>query len=641
MLGDSSSVKKCVPIFTCSNLSDKAVDFKSLLLHLKCFDSVTGGMLAEQLIKISQTKIQRCDSQRVHSILESIYGSESIQALSLDFISKFIYVKTKNIFVNAEQVIKRLDYALEPYYYSFEKLNYSENTWKLFQQYGASEAISSWQLYDILHSLYYEREQDKKSKDIILIIKIIDSLAESQDQLGVKDYYLLGEDNLLHLSTECVLNDSQTTGCYEVKKAGETYFIVNSNISRKVALEFGAKSLKYTMLGNAWGFCEYVGQYEDLTTRLKSILKDYESSFDVFKELVQNADDAEANTIRVLIDYTSFPDKSLLEPSMKHWQGPALYFYNDAQFTEQDFPNIMKIFGETKIKNNLKIGKFGLGFNTVYHLTDLPSFVSGRYIHMLDPHRKFLVDEHSNPGIQVDFVNNNESIKQYHDQFIVFNSKLFKCNILKPQPYEGTLFRLPFRPKSVSSDISTKIYDNSRIEELRSRILEGAESCIRFLQHITCIEIYEKRNESNEVLLLTVSKSVAKNPFPKYGTFISKNSKHFDAIVSNSPVNPVSLNNSITISSECSGRKQSETFIVSCSTGTCECRDFIREISDYTPVCSVALPISALEPSTVNRDRHTMYCFLPLPVTSPYPMYIHGYFALDQSRRGIACTEDG
>ena len=35
-------------------------------------------------------------------------------------------------------------------------------------------------------------------------------------------------------------------------------------------------------------------------------------------------------------------------------------------------------------------GKFGLGFNAVYHFTDLPSFVSGEYLVYFDPHTTFL-----------------------------------------------------------------------------------------------------------------------------------------------------------------------------------------------------------------------------------------------------------
>ena len=41
-------------------------------------------------------------------------------------------------------------------------------------------------------------------------------------------------------------------------------------------------------------------------------------------------------------------------------------------------------------RSRLQTGKFGLGFNAVYHFTDLPSFVSGEYLVCFDPHAKFL-----------------------------------------------------------------------------------------------------------------------------------------------------------------------------------------------------------------------------------------------------------
>jgi sacsin len=36
-------------------------------------------------------------------------------------------------------------------------------------------------------------------------------------------------------------------------------------------------------------------------------------------------------------------------------------------------------------ESQAKIGRFGIGFNAVYHWTDLPSFVSTNFLVMLDP----------------------------------------------------------------------------------------------------------------------------------------------------------------------------------------------------------------------------------------------------------------
>ena len=57
-------------------------------------------------------------------------------------------------------------------------------------------------------------------------------------------------------------------------------------------------------------------------------------------------------------------------------QGPALLAYNDAVFTRRDFDHIQKIGISGKIRTAAKTGRFGLGFNAVYNVTDWPCFVT-------------------------------------------------------------------------------------------------------------------------------------------------------------------------------------------------------------------------------------------------------------------------
>jgi HSP90 family molecular chaperone len=52
-------------------------------------------------------------------------------------------------------------------------------------------------------------------------------------------------------------------------------------------------------------------------------------------------------------------------------------FYNNKKFTSEDLVNITKVSGATKEADTTKIGKFGLGFCSVYNLTEVPSFVTG------------------------------------------------------------------------------------------------------------------------------------------------------------------------------------------------------------------------------------------------------------------------
>lgn len=52
----------------------------------------------------------------------------------------------------------------------------------------------------------------------------------------------------------------------------------------------------------------------------------------------------------------------------------------------QDFDSISRIGDSGKREEAGKTGRFGIGFNSCYHLTDLPCFVSGAHLVMFDPH---------------------------------------------------------------------------------------------------------------------------------------------------------------------------------------------------------------------------------------------------------------
>ena len=89
---------------------------------------------------------------------------------------------------------------------------------------------------------------------------------------------------------------------------------------------------------------------------------------------------------------------------MKTWQGPALFCFNDATFKPQDFKNICSTGSNTKLASASAIGRFGLGFNAVYHFTDVPSFVSGEHVVFFDPHAESLPGATpANPGLKIRF----------------------------------------------------------------------------------------------------------------------------------------------------------------------------------------------------------------------------------------------
>lgn len=51
--------------------------------------------------------------------------------------------------------------------------------------------------------------------------------------------------------------------------------------------------------------------------------------------------------------------------------GTALYVYNDAVFTAEDWNGIQEIARSRKRDDPLTVGRFGIGFNSVYHISGI------------------------------------------------------------------------------------------------------------------------------------------------------------------------------------------------------------------------------------------------------------------------------
>ena len=95
----------------------------------------------------------------------------------------------------------------------------------------------------------------------------------------------------------------------------------------------------------------------------------YYVSYD--QELIQNADDAQAMKVGFLIDWRYHPTHDVMFDNFEKYQGPALYAWNDAVFKKNDWYSLGKISQSSKEKDVLKVGRFGLGFQSVFHITGL------------------------------------------------------------------------------------------------------------------------------------------------------------------------------------------------------------------------------------------------------------------------------
>ena len=87
--------------------------------------------------------------------------------------------------------------------------------------------------------------------------------------------------------------------------------------------------------------------------------------------MIQNADDAGATVVQFYVDCRQHGSQGLVKPELAAYQGPALISANDAMFSEQDWEGIQSLQQSIKADDPFKVGRFGIGFNSVYHLTGM------------------------------------------------------------------------------------------------------------------------------------------------------------------------------------------------------------------------------------------------------------------------------
>eukprot|EP00897_Mesotaenium_endlicherianum_P007203 jgi/Mesen1/6510/ME000332S05518 len=245
---------------------------------------------------------------------------------------------------------------------------------------------------------------------------------------------------------------------------------------------------------------EAFGQHEALTTRLKHIVEMYADGPGILSELVQNADDAGASRVSFLLDRCQHGTSSVLSRRMEAWQGPALYCFNDAEFSPRDLHAISRIGQDSKLERPSAIGRFDLGFNSVYHFTDVPAFVSGQTIVILDPHARHLpAATPSHPGLKIGFVGRG-LVERFPDQFRPY--QLFGCDLQRPFP--GTLFRFPFRTAATAgaSEIKPEAYLPAGMTELIASFQPIAEEALLFLRNIGKISVYTRDELGQDLQLL-------------------------------------------------------------------------------------------------------------------------------------------
>ena len=239
----------------------------------------------------------------------------------------------------------------------------------------------------------------------------------------------------------------------------------------------------------------------------------------VIKELIQNADDAGASELVVALDERNGEG---LPPECRGEYGPllepALLIRNDARFRvvgevsardQDDFTAICEVAGGHKRFNPTAAGRFGIGFNSVYFLTDTPVLFSRREVHVFDLRRlmfsedgwRFSLDDF--PAV-ASGAGPIKTVLEWVLPKAILGEDSFQELAADGQDYPHTIFRLPLRQTLSTGTVEHRgpVFPSAsfpneadRYELLREMCEEASRSLLflKSLRRVTFGGIIEKR----------------------------------------------------------------------------------------------------------------------------------------------------
>ena len=547
-----------------------------------------------------------CLEKMVHLIYQYLSKQTAVSSL-FQTLPPWVYIKGK--FVSPKMVAIEGNSSfledLAPYVFVLPE-SLSSQYQDLFTQCGVEKSLTCRQICSILEMMHSSGGSEvSPERAWHIVVSILNWLTSNGEEMAQLD-----EGEALYVPIECDSKGPRLEHFTKVtysdneflrnilSAAGEEtphVFLHHRVTSLAHCLHLSPLSDHMSITGDAF---EDAGQHEPRIVRLKNILKEYTDGLTIVKEMLQNADDAGATELNICYDGRTHTTehKSLFFPNMVDSHGPALVIHNNSTFTDDDFRNITKLAGATKEGASLKIGKFGVGFCSVYHITDVPSFISRDYLHIFDPTLKYLkgaVKDITKPGKKLNLshpiLRSSKQLQPYQGLF-GFNSQ---------QSFNGTMFRLPFR--TFPSEISSTMYNKHTIDEMVSDLKRCSSELILFLRHVTKI---------------TFCSIEADNSTPCIHVEIQKSSQQLGG------------SSLLTVTTKYDGGSSSPKIWLVCSSE--------ENISGEQGTGSVACLLEMHDGGyKVQRCIGETFCFLPLSKSTGLPVHVSANFAVMTNRTGI------
>ncbi|KAF9537110.1 hypothetical protein EC957_008859 [Mortierella hygrophila] len=408
------------------------------------------------------------------------------------------------------------------------------------------------------------------------------------------------------------------------------------------------------------GFMSH-GIREPLTNRIKGILDEYPDGTQIARELLQNSDDARSTVQWYLLDHHDYNKEApetvngtessklrLFHDDLQEYMGPALLAGSDSVFEERDFDSLKNLAASKKFMDESKIGQMGIGFNSIYHLTDCPSFITGDQFMVIEPHERIFNGKRSKfieGAVKGNFVKNNQGVNDFPDQLRTFS---VLEDIDFSNPYPGTVFRFPLRTEEQAekSEISKYAYTPDKVLEMLVKLKDETLKALLFLKHVEKIVIYErKKNQDKPTKLFQVEIVNTVEVRKERLNLLSSLRAHVypDQPASHEDTLNYSVRPTYRITQE-DGSTTEETWHISTLVGNMlKSREYMVARTDGNINNHKLIPwvgIAAPTDPDVKIDTSRLFCFLPIGIQLPFPVHINGHFAVKQSRREIWTNQD-
>ena len=494
-----------------------------------------------------------------------------------------------------------------------------------------------------------------------LILKLIESISSHEDCADT--IYVLSRSNTLKRPNELyilpITLDENITDDISI--------FVHDRIHPKSAFKLGVKLSEELYSCESDINEEDFGIEEEITDRIQTLVRELPVE-SLIKELIQNAEDSGATEIVFILDEQDYSshDKTLslsseVYPNWKLLHSfPSLTVFNNKGFSKEDIKGIQKLSVGGKSNDQNSIGKFGLGFNSVYHITDAPTFIthqsceSGLNLCCFDPFLKYTtsnwksVQKKRGKSFRIE----PQHFAKFADQLFPFTFEKFRdvpilgsclSNVWSNGDY--SMFRFPLdieRFPNHESSVHTKFIPYRKAESRKHLSIEDVEKMLikqidqsseilLFLKHVKSLKVVKIERSKKVSLLCSQSITVLEETcIPRPIWFPAGNSQNI--IVH---------------------RTESTNITFQSTPKTCEWLTYFHpgiQIQEYVKMDNTMSEYSnrlieeklwgfggiAVCVSSRNHYRHSnIFNFLPVGSSVNFPVHVNAPLFIDSSRQNV------